>query len=103
MRRLQVVTGKTLSAGASLCAAAMLIAGCTVGHSPDQRSPSAAAPGSSPAAKRSATATDKESPSTLMHWGSYFGGRKGRIFDIETLPVPVTVPGTVAVYQPLGL
>ena len=31
-----------------------------------------------------------------MHWGSYFGGRKGRIFDIQTSPVAVTVPGTVA-------
>ena len=96
-RLLQVVTGKTLSAGAGLCAAAMLIAGCTIGHSPDQRSsPAAAALGSSPAAKRSATAIDRESPSTLLHWGSYFGGRKGRIFDIETLPVPVAVPGAVA-------
>ena len=89
-RLLQVVTGKTLSAGAGLCAAAMLIAGCTTGHSP------AAAPGSSPAAKRSANAIDKQSSATLLHWGSFFGGRKGRIFDLETLPVPVTVPGTVA-------
>jgi alpha-tubulin suppressor-like RCC1 family protein len=31
-----------------------------------------------------------------MHWGSYFGGRKGKIFDLETLPVTLTVPGTVA-------
>jgi alpha-tubulin suppressor-like RCC1 family protein len=80
-RLLQVVTGKTLSAGAGLCVVAVLIAGCTIGHSPDQRS--------SPAA-------DKGPPSTLMHWGSYFGGRKGLNYDIETQPVPVTVPGTVA-------
>jgi alpha-tubulin suppressor-like RCC1 family protein len=98
-RLLQVVTGRSLPVRAGLGAAAaavVLMAGCSSGHSPDQRSSTAAAKRSAAAARQSASATAEHSPSTLLHWGSYFGGRKGRIFDIQTSPVAVTVPGTVA-------
>ena len=37
-----------------------------------------------------------EVPSTVEHWGSFFGGRKGTNYDLVTAPVAVTVPGTVA-------
>ncbi len=36
-----------------------------------------------------------EVPSTVEHWGSFFGARKGTNYDLATSPVAVTVPGTV--------
>jgi alpha-tubulin suppressor-like RCC1 family protein len=37
-----------------------------------------------------------ELPSTVEHWGSFFGGRKGVNFDLASSPVALTVPGTIA-------
>jgi alpha-tubulin suppressor-like RCC1 family protein len=37
-----------------------------------------------------------ELPSTVEHWGSFFGYRKGVNYDLASSPVAVTVPGTVA-------
>jgi len=35
-------------------------------------------------------------PSTVEHWGSFFGGSKGVNYDPAVSPVALTVPGTVA-------
>jgi alpha-tubulin suppressor-like RCC1 family protein len=37
-----------------------------------------------------------EVPSTVEHWGAFFGAKKGTNYDLATSPVAVTVPGTVA-------
>jgi alpha-tubulin suppressor-like RCC1 family protein len=37
-----------------------------------------------------------ERPSTVKHWGSYFGGRKGENYKVGASPVALTVPGAVA-------
>jgi alpha-tubulin suppressor-like RCC1 family protein len=39
--------------------------------------------------------TVRPQPSIVEHWGSFFGASKG-IFDLQTSPVTVTLPGTVA-------
>jgi alpha-tubulin suppressor-like RCC1 family protein len=59
-------------------------------------------PGHLPQARR-ATSTAKRSappivelPSTVEHWGSFFGGKKNVNYDLDSSPVALTVPGTVA-------
>jgi alpha-tubulin suppressor-like RCC1 family protein len=59
-------------------------------------------PGHRPAARR-ATSTAKRStppvvelPSTVEHWGSFFGAKKNVNYDLDSSPVVLTVPGTVA-------
>jgi alpha-tubulin suppressor-like RCC1 family protein len=69
-------------------AAMILVGGCSSPH---------------PQAAHHATSTAKRSrppivelPSTVEHWGSFFGARKGVNFDLDSSPVALTVPGTVA-------
>jgi alpha-tubulin suppressor-like RCC1 family protein len=69
-------------------AAVVLAAGCSSPHPPGARP-------ATPVAKHSAPPA-VEPPSTLEHWGSFFGGSKGVNFDLVTSPVALTVPGTVA-------
>ena len=70
--------------GAAL-AAAVLLTGCASG-SPGH---GAATPTARPAATTLSTVT------RVGHWGSFFGGTPGNV-DTRRLPVPVTLPGTVA-------
>jgi len=35
-------------------------------------------------------------PSTVEHWGSFFGGKRNVNYDLDSSPVALTVPGTVA-------
>jgi alpha-tubulin suppressor-like RCC1 family protein len=37
-----------------------------------------------------------ELPSTVEHWGSFFGARRNVNYDLDSSPVALTVPGTVA-------
>jgi alpha-tubulin suppressor-like RCC1 family protein len=37
-----------------------------------------------------------ELPSTVEHWGSFFGAKKNVNYDLDSSPVALTVPGTVA-------
>lgn len=76
----QVAARKSLSAGAGLCAVAMAVV-LAGGCSSDQFS--------------AAAMVTRSSTATVMHWGSFFGGRRGN-FDTKLSPVPVTLPGTVA-------
>jgi alpha-tubulin suppressor-like RCC1 family protein len=69
-------------------AAVVLTAGCSAPHSPRARPATPTAEHSSPPVL--------EQPSTVEHWGSFFGGRKGVNFDLAPSPVALTVPGTVA-------
>ena len=68
-------------------AVAALVFGCSAsGSSPARRS--------TPLAKQSPPPV-VELPSTVEHWGSFFGGSKGVNYDTVTTPVALTVPGTV--------
>jgi alpha-tubulin suppressor-like RCC1 family protein len=74
-----------------MCAAAaavVLTGGCSAPHSSRARPPTPVAKQSSPPVV--------ELPSTVEHWGSFFGGTKGVNYDVAASPVAVTVPGTVA-------
>jgi len=83
--------GGSLIVKAGMCAAGaavILAGGCSSPHSSQARPSTATAKRSSPAVV--------EPPSTIEHWGSFFGGAKGVNYDLDTTPVAVTVPGTVA-------
>jgi alpha-tubulin suppressor-like RCC1 family protein len=69
-------------------AAVVLAGGCSSPHSSQAR-PSTAIAEHSPSPV-------VELPSTVEHWGSFFGATKGESYDLATAPVAVTVPGTVA-------
>jgi alpha-tubulin suppressor-like RCC1 family protein len=69
--------------GLCLAAAAVVAVGC-----PASSGPSAGRSSSSAVVKL-------ERPSTVRHWGSFFGGAEGN-FDVKKSPVSVAVPGTVA-------
>ena len=60
-------------------AAAMVMAACSASSHPG----------------RAANAAEQAVGGTVLHWGSFFGGKKGN-FDVQTSPVPVTVAGRVA-------
>jgi alpha-tubulin suppressor-like RCC1 family protein len=80
--------------GAAVAAALVLSAGCSA--RPDGP-PAADAKHSAPAKpKRPPAPPVIERPSMVRHWGSYFGARKGKNYDIQAAPVALTVPGTVA-------
>jgi alpha-tubulin suppressor-like RCC1 family protein len=80
--------------GAAVAAALVLSAGCSAHQ---DQPPAADAKHSAPAKpKRPSAPPIVERPSTVMHWGSYFGARKGKNYDIQDAPVPLTVPGAVA-------
>jgi alpha-tubulin suppressor-like RCC1 family protein len=88
---LRTMAGRSLILKAGLWAviAAMFFAGgCSSSHSPVARRATSVA-------KRTAPAII-EPPSTVEHWGSFFGGRKGVNYNVGASPVPLTVPGTVA-------
>jgi alpha-tubulin suppressor-like RCC1 family protein len=66
----------------------VLTAGCSSPHSSQARPSTAIAKQSPPPVV--------ELPSTVEHWGSFFGGRKDVNYDLDSAPVALTVPGTVA-------
>jgi len=83
-----------ISLGAAVAAALALSAGCSASH---DQPPAADAKHSAPAKpKRPSPPPIVERPSTVMHWGSYFGARKGKNYDVQDAPVALTVPGAVA-------
>jgi alpha-tubulin suppressor-like RCC1 family protein len=74
---------------------ALALTGCS-GH-PAQQGPSATAKHSAPARpKRRPAPVVAERPSTVKHWGSFFGDRKGVNYNVAASPVALTVPGSVA-------
>src|SRR5487761_1400907 len=80
----RVVASRSLPSWPGLCAvaaAAVLIGGCSPGHSPRPRS------ATGPALPTPAAA--------VLHWGSFFGGAAGN-FGTTTSPAVMTLPGTVA-------
>jgi alpha-tubulin suppressor-like RCC1 family protein len=78
-----------VTAGLRVAAVAVVLtAGCSAPHPPGARPATSAAKHSAPQVV--------ELPSTVEHWGSFFGGRKGVNFDLAPSPVALTVPGTVA-------
>jgi hypothetical protein len=78
--------------GLGLAAAALVTVGCSASSGPSAGGSPA---GGSSSRTSSSTMVKPETPSTVRHWGSFFGGTQGN-FDIEKSPVSVTVPGTVA-------
>lgn len=79
---------------AAVAAALVLSAGCSATH---DGPPAATAKHSAPARhKRPSDPPVIERPSTVKHWGSFFGARKGKNYDIQASPVALTVPGAVA-------
>jgi alpha-tubulin suppressor-like RCC1 family protein len=80
--------------GVAVAAALILSVGCSAQHS---RPPAADAKHSAPAkARRPSPPPIIERPSTVRHWGSYFGARSGVNYDLQDAPAALTVPGTVA-------
>jgi alpha-tubulin suppressor-like RCC1 family protein len=70
----------------------VLAAGC----SSDQHSSAAGAKHSPSVTASQSPAPPAAPPSTVEHWGSLFGAKKGINYDLATTPAAVTVPGTVA-------
>jgi alpha-tubulin suppressor-like RCC1 family protein len=90
---------KSLSVETSLCAivAAMVLAGgCSSPHVPDRSDQKTSVTAPHSATAQPSTPPIPERPSTVKHWGSFFGGIKGRNYDLETSPAALTVAGTVA-------
>ena len=86
---------------AGLCAAVAAAVALTGGCSPDQGSSvpgggrsTAAAATRSPATAL-APAPPAGPPSTVQHWGSFFGAGRGVNYDLAKSPVAVRLPGTV--------
>jgi alpha-tubulin suppressor-like RCC1 family protein len=79
MKSPRAAASRALPAGAGLCAVVAAVA-FTAGCTADQRSPHASAP----------------STATVKHWGSFFGGQKGRNYDTVKWPAALTLPGTIA-------
>jgi alpha-tubulin suppressor-like RCC1 family protein len=80
--------------GVAVAAALVLSAGCSAQHN---RPPAADAKHSAPAKpRRPSPPPIIERPSTVKHWGSYFGARKGKNYDLQDAPAALTVPGAVA-------
>jgi alpha-tubulin suppressor-like RCC1 family protein len=85
----QTMARSSLIVNAGLClAVAAVAAGCSAPHPPRAHP-------ATPTAKHSAPPV-VELPSTVEHWGSFFGARKNVNYDLLTSPVALTVPGTVA-------
>jgi alpha-tubulin suppressor-like RCC1 family protein len=72
----------------AVVAAMGVVGGCSSAHSPGARRAMSTA-------KRFARPV-VEVPSTVEHWGSFFGGKKNVNYDVDSSPVALTVPGTVA-------
>jgi alpha-tubulin suppressor-like RCC1 family protein len=91
--------GRSLVVRAGVCvaAAAVLTAGCSSAHPLSAHPPSArpSRPAAPVAVKRSAPPVI-ETPSTVDRWGTFFGAAKGVNYALETVPVGVSLPGTVA-------
>jgi len=88
-----IKAGLNAGMGAAVAAALVLSAGCSASHD----GPAATAKRSAPARhKRPPAPPIVERPSTVKHWGSFFGARKGKNYSIQASPLALTVPGTVA-------
>jgi alpha-tubulin suppressor-like RCC1 family protein len=88
----QTTASRSLIVAAGLCpaaAAVVLIGGCSAPH------PHQEVRASTTAAKHSARPV-VEMPSTVEHWGSFFGARKNVNYDLAASPAALTLPGTVA-------
>ena len=72
----------------ALVAVMVLLGGCSSPHLPGTRRAASTA-------KRSAPPI-VVLPSTVEHWGSFFGGKRNVNYDLDSSPVALTVPGTVA-------
>ncbi len=77
--RIAARAARPVAAVTGAVAAAMVMAACSASSHPG----------------RAANAAEQAVGGTVLHWGSFFGGKKGN-FDVQTSPVPVTVPGRVA-------
>jgi alpha-tubulin suppressor-like RCC1 family protein len=85
------MASRPLLVKARLCtavAAVVLTGGCSSPRSPG------ALP--SPPITGSSSLPPAGPPSTVGHWGSFFGGKKGVNYDLALSPAALTVPGTVA-------
>jgi alpha-tubulin suppressor-like RCC1 family protein len=83
---------------AGLCAAVaavVLMDVCATPHVPGPRRDLPRARRATSIAKQSPPPI-VELPSTVEHWGAFFGGQKNVNYDLDPSPVGVTVPGTVA-------
>jgi alpha-tubulin suppressor-like RCC1 family protein len=83
---------RSLIVMAGLCAAVaamVLTGGCSSSHASQPRRSAATA-------KRRSPPPVVEPPSTVEHWGSFFGDQRGVNYGLDTSPVALTVPGTVA-------
>jgi alpha-tubulin suppressor-like RCC1 family protein len=78
---------RSLTTKTSLCAAAVAAVIVAAGCSPGQPSPTVAA--------RQSPAPPAGPPSTVQHWGSFFGAGRGVNYDLAKSPVAVQLPGTV--------
>jgi alpha-tubulin suppressor-like RCC1 family protein len=88
----RTIADRSLIVKVCLCAAVAAVVLTDVGstpHSPGARHATSIA-------KRWSPPPIVELPSTVEHWGSFFGGRKGVNFDVAASPVALTLPGTVA-------
>jgi hypothetical protein len=87
----RTMAGRSLIVKASLwavVAAMVVVGGCSSAHSPGARRAASTAKGSGRPVV--------EVPSAVEHWGSFFGGKKNVNYDVDSSPVALTVPGTVA-------
>jgi alpha-tubulin suppressor-like RCC1 family protein len=69
-------------------AAMVVVGGCSSPHPPQARRVASTARWSKPAVAALA--------STVEHWGSFFGAKRNVNYDLDSSPVALTVPGTVA-------
>jgi alpha-tubulin suppressor-like RCC1 family protein len=87
----RTVAGRSRIVKVSLCAtiAAVVLADVfSTPHLPGARRATSVA--------RESPAPIVEPPSTVEHWGSFFGAKKNVNYDLDSSPVALTVPGTVA-------
>jgi alpha-tubulin suppressor-like RCC1 family protein len=91
-----VIKSRSVKAGlAAAVVGALALTGCSGHQAP--HGPAATAKRSAPERpKRRPAPVVVERPSTVKHWGSFFGAHKGENYDVEASPVALTVPGTVA-------
>ena len=87
---------KSVLVKAGLCAAAaiVLLTGVCAGQGSATPMLGLSSGGSSPGGASSPPIVER--PSTVKHWGTFFGALEGENYDLATSPVALTVPGTVA-------
>jgi alpha-tubulin suppressor-like RCC1 family protein len=91
----RTMAGRSRIVKVSLCAAAAAVVLTDVFATPHSSPHSSGARHVTSIAKQSPPPI-VELPSTVEHWGSFFGGKKNVNYDLDSLPDALTVPGTVA-------